>query len=183
MIVQYNAVCKKRPEKPFGDWETAENCVGKTAAVNWLASSKKERKFKTFKTFFWTNHVFYNPVSQFLCILCNVDELAFHAKFQATQQVPVSGEAENDEKHIVEESPRAKTTDTRPTALSLTHRPSKLFRLESPRLLDRGFFSWIFVTIKLSDAQYRERVGPDAVQYLTFQRYLIRFVYFIDTPF
>ena len=61
----------------------------------------------------------------------------------------------------------------RSAASILAHRSSRLLRLESPRRQDDGFFSWIMVTIRLSDAQYRERVGPDAVQYLTFQRYLI----------
>lgn len=39
--------------------------------------------------------------------------------------------------------------------------------------VDRGFFSWIWVTIKLTKEQIRMHSGPDAVHYLSFQQHLM----------
>lgn len=39
--------------------------------------------------------------------------------------------------------------------------------------MDRGFFSWIVVTLRLSKEQIRMHSGPDAVHYLSFQQHLM----------
>lgn len=38
---------------------------------------------------------------------------------------------------------------------------------------DRGFFSWILVTLRLNKDQIRMHSGPDAVHYLSFQQHLM----------
>ncbi|CAB4057507.1 LIMS1_2 [Lepeophtheirus salmonis] len=42
-----------------------------------------------------------------------------------------------------------------------------------------GFYSWLISIFTLSDAKIRSRCGLDAVQYLSFQRHLILFTFFI----
>lgn len=39
--------------------------------------------------------------------------------------------------------------------------------------MDRGFFSWILVTLRLNKEQIRMHSGPDAVHYLSFQQHLM----------
>lgn len=41
------------------------------------------------------------------------------------------------------------------------------------QMIDRGFFSWIWVTIKLKKEQLLTHSGPDSVHYLSFQQHLM----------
>lgn len=43
-------------------------------------------------------------------------------------------------------------------------------------LIDQGFFSWITAIFRVKDTQILKRSGPDAIQYLSFQRYLLAYM-------
>ena len=47
---------------------------------------------------------------------------------------------------------------------------------EALRAEDKSFFAWIWSIFTLSDDKYLRKCGPDAVQYLRFQRHLIGFM-------
>lgn len=51
--------------------------------------------------------------------------------------------------------------------------PGPSRRRQQKALSDRGFFSWIPATLRLTDDQILKHSGPDALHYLSFQRHLM----------